>query len=117
MRDQPVTIWFNPSCSKCRGTIEILKDSGVEAEVVEYLDTPPTADEIRDVLAKLKISARDLIRTNEAVYAELRLQDATDDELVDAMAANPILIERPVVVSGDRAVLGRPPERVIDLLA
>jgi arsenate reductase len=116
MDDQPVTIWFNPSCSKCRETMEILRDRGVETDVVEYLQTPPTAAEIRDVLAKLGLSARALVRSREPRYAELDLEDATDDELIDAMAANPILIERPVVITGGRAVIGRPPERVIDLL-
>ena len=116
MTDQPVTIWFNPSCSKCRGTMAILRERGVDADVVEYLQTPPTTDEIRDVLTKLHLNARDLVRTGEAAYAELGLQDATDDELIDAMAANPILIERPVVIAGGRAIIGRPPERVIDLI-
>jgi arsenate reductase len=116
MSDQPVTIWFNPSCSKCRGTIEILRSKDIEPEVVEYLETPPAADEIRGVLVKLKLSPRDLVRTNEPRYAELRLDDADDDELIAAMAANPVLIERPVVISGGRAVIGRPPERVIDLI-
>ena len=116
MGDRPVTIWFNPSCSKCRGTMEILGDRGVRPEVVEYLSTPPTADEIRDVLGLLGVGARGLVRTGEPLYAELGLAGATDDELIDAMAANPILIERPVVISGGRAVIGRPPERVIELL-
>lgn len=116
MQDQPVTIWFNPSCSKCRGTMEILTERGVETDVVEYLQTPPTSDEIRAVLAKLALGPRDLVRTSEPVYAELALDEATDDELVEAMAAHPILIERPVVVAGGKAVIGRPPERVVELL-
>ena len=116
MSDQPITIWFNPSCSKCRGTMDILRERSLDADVVEYLQTPPTADEIRGVLAKLGIGPRELVRTREAVYAELGLAEASDDELIDAMAAHPILIERPVVISGGRAVIGRPPERVIDLL-
>jgi arsenate reductase len=116
MSDQPVTIWFNPSCSKCRGTMQILYTKGIEPDVVEYLETPPSADEIRDVLAKLGLPARELVRTNEPAYAELALADASEDELIEAMAEHPILIERPVVVRGGRAVIGRPPERVIDLL-
>ena len=96
--------------------MEILRTRNIEPEVVAYLDEPPTADEIRDVLAKLKLSPHDLVRTGEPRYAELGLDDATDDELIAAMAANPVLIERPVVISGGRAVIGRPPERVIDLI-
>ena len=95
--------------------MDILKARDVDAAVVEYLQTPPTADEIRDVLLKLQLRPRDLVRSGEDVYAELGLDDATDDELIQAMAANPILIERPVVISGGRAVIGRPPERIIDL--
>jgi arsenate reductase len=116
MSDQPVTIWFNPSCSKCRGTMQILHTKGIDPDVVEYLETPPSADEIRDVLAKLGLPARKLVRTNEPAYAELALADASEDELIEAMAEHPILIERPVVVRGGRAVIGRPSERVIDLL-
>jgi arsenate reductase len=96
--------------------MEILNAKGVAPDVVSYLETPPTADEIRDVLTKLGLPARALVRTNEPAYAELSLADASDDELIDAMAAYPILIERPVVVSGSRAVIGRPPERVVHLL-
>lgn len=116
MAEQPITIWFDPSCSKCRGTMEILGGRGVDTSIVEYLQEPPTAHEIRDVLAKLGIGARDLVRTGEPVYAELGLRTASDDELIEAMATNPILIERPVVISGGRAVIGRPPERVIELI-
>jgi arsenate reductase (glutaredoxin) len=96
--------------------MDILRERDVDTEVVEYLQTPPTADEIRDVLAKLRLGPRDLVRTGERTYAELGLDDATDEELIDAMAANPILIERPVVIVGSRAVIGRPPERVVDLI-
>jgi arsenate reductase (glutaredoxin) len=96
--------------------MDILRDRGVAPDIVEYLQAPPTADEIRDVLAKLQLSARDLVRTGEPVYRELGGDEASDDELIEAMAANPILIERPVVISGGRAVIGRPPERVIELL-
>jgi arsenate reductase (glutaredoxin) len=114
--DQPVTIWFNPSCSKCRGALEILESRGVEPEITRYLDDPPTAEEIRDVLVKLGLGPRDLVRTGEPIYAELGLADATDDELIEAMAANPILIERPVVIKGGRAIIGRPPERIHELV-
>jgi arsenate reductase len=114
--DDDVTIWFNQSCSKCNSALEILHGRGVDPNVVEYLEHPPTADEIRDVLDKLGLRPRDLIRSAEPRYAELGLEDATEAEVIEAMAANPILIERPVVVKGTRAVIGRPPERVVDLL-
>ena len=116
MTDDDVTIWFNQSCSKCESALEVLHGRGIDPNVVEYLEQPPTADEIRDVLGKLGLGPRDLVRKSEPLYAELGLDDAADDELIDAMAANPILIERPVVVKGSRAVIGRPPERVVDVL-
>ena len=116
MTDDDVTIWFNSSCSKCENALEILHGRGIDPNVVEYLEGPPTADEIRDVLGKLGLGPRDLIRAGEPVYAELGLDDATDDELIEAMGANPILIERPIVVKGNRAVIGRPPDRIVDVL-
>lgn len=116
MTDDDVTIWFNQSCSKCESALQILLARGVDPNVVEYLEQPPSADEVRDVLRKLGLGPRDLIRSGERLYAELGLDDAADDELIEAMAAHPILIERPVVVKGGRAVIGRPPERVVDIL-
>lgn len=113
-----VTIWHNPRCSKSRAALQILQDSGVEPEIVEYLRAPPDADTIAKTLRLLGLSPRELMRRNEAPYRELGLDDASisDEQLIAAMATHPILIERPVVVAGRRAVLGRPPERVQDLL-
>lgn len=118
MTDQDVTIWFNPECSTCNNALEILLGRGVDPSVVEYLQTPPTSDEIRDVLRLLGVGPRELIRTKEPLYAELGLDDMrlTDDRLIEAMAQHPILIQRPVLIKGGRAVIGRPPERVIELL-
>ncbi len=113
-----VTIYHNPRCSKSRQTLELLRDRGHEPEVVEYLKTPPDAATIRALLDKLGFdSARDLMRRGESAYKDLGLKDETDeDALVRAMADNPVLIERPVVVAGERARLGRPPEQVLDIL-
>jgi arsenate reductase len=113
-----VTVWFNGRCSKCRTTQGILQERGVDATYVQYLEQTPTKDELRRVLGLLCASSpREIVRTGEAVWKELDLPaDASDDDILDAMVANPILIERPIMIVGDRAVVGRPPERVLDLL-
>jgi arsenate reductase len=112
-----VTIWHNPRCGKSRQGLALLEENGVDADVVKYLDTAPSADEIKEVLKKLGIPARELMRTKEAVYKELGLKEVDDEEqLVKAMAENPKLIERPVVIMGDKAVIGRPPEKIVELL-
>ena len=113
-----VTLWFNPRCSKCRGADELLRDAGVDLDTIHYLDTPPSRDEIVRVLGLLGLDdPRGLMRTGEPVYAELDLAHVEGDALVDAMAANPVLIERPVVIRGGRAVIARPPELLLALLA
>ena len=111
------TIWHNPRCSKSRQTLALLRENGVEPQILRYLDDPPTAETLDHVLELLDMSPRDLIRRREAPYKELGLKDEnkTRQELIDAMVANPKLIERPVVIAGGRAALGRPPESVLDL--
>ena len=110
-------IWHNPRCSKSRQTMDILTENGVEAEVVKYLETTPSVQDITEVLKKLGISARELMRTKEDEYKELNLKDENDEvKLIEAMAAHPKLIERPIVIVGDKAVLGRPPEKVLELI-
>lgn len=117
MSDSDTTVWFNPACSKCRGARELLGERGVEADYVRYLDDTPDRAEIERVMGLLGIDdPRDMMRTGEAVYAELGLADAAAEELIDAMVANPILIERPIVIRGDRAVIARPPEKALELL-
>jgi len=112
-----VTIWHNPRCSKSRETLSLLRDQGIEPEIRLYLRDAPTENEIREALAKLGLSAIDLARQGETRFRELGLDAETgEDTLVAAMAMHPILIERPVVFSGDRAVLGRPPTNVLDLI-
>lgn len=112
-----LTVWFNPSCSKCRTAQGILAERGVEANYVRYLEQTPSRAEIERVLAMLGTDdPRAITRTGEAVYTELGLAGAGRDALLEALVAHPILIERPIVIRGDRAVVARPPERVIELL-
>ena len=112
------TLYHNTRCSKSRGALELLHERGIEPEVVYYLEQPPSVDALRDLVATLGTGARSLLRTGEPEYAELGLGNpALDDEvLLAAMHAHPRLIERPVFVRGGRAVIGRPPERVLELL-
>lgn len=114
-----MTLYHNPRCSKSRGALELLEARGLAPRVVRYLDTPPSAAELRALLAKLGYGARQLLRSGEEEYQTLNLADpALDDEaLIAAMVAHPRLIERPILVVGDKAVVGRPPERVLELLA
>jgi len=112
-----VTIWHNPRCSKSRQGLALLEESGASVNVVKYLQTPPTADDIRRLLKKLGIRARELMRTKEAVYKELDLKNVTDeDKLIEAMAGHPKLIERPVFIMDGKAIIGRPPEKVIEFV-
>jgi arsenate reductase len=117
MSEDTPTVWFNPNCSKCRTVQGILAEKGVDADYVRYLEQTPSRAEIEAVLERLGTDdPRTIMRTGEAVYRELGLAGADRDALLDAMVANPILIERPIVIRGDRAVVGRPPEKVLDLL-
>ena len=110
--------YHNPRCSKSRQALALLQARGIEPELVAYLDTPPSPEALEQLLGKLGIGARELLRKGESEYAELGLGDPALDEatLVEAMAAHPILIERPIFENGERAVIGRPPERVLELL-
>lgn len=112
-----VSIWHNPRCSKSRNAVALLEEKGVEAEIVKYLDTPPSKEELKEMLKMLGISARELMRTKEAIYKELDLKNETDEEkLITAMAENPKLIERPIVIKDGRAAIGRPIEKILELL-
>ncbi len=114
---QKITVWHNPRCSKSRNTVNLLEEKGIKAEVVKYLDTPPTKEEIKEVLKMLGISARELMRTKEAIYKELGLKDVEDEEkLIEAMVEHPKLIERPIVIKDGKAAIGRPIEKVLELL-
>jgi len=112
-----VTIWHNPRCSKSRNALALLEEKGVETEVVKYLDTPPSKKELVDILKVLGIAARELMRTKEDIYKELKLKDETDeDKLIEAMADNPKLIERPIVIKDGKAAIGRPIENILELV-
>jgi len=109
--------YHNPRCSKSRQSLALLRERGIEPEIVLYLDTPPDAATLRTLLRQLGLSARALLRTGEDAYAELGLDnpELDEDALIAAMSAHPRLIERPILVCGERAVIGRPPERVLEL--
>ena len=113
-----VTIYHNQRCSKSRQTLALIEGKGVTPKIVDYLESPPSVQELKAILKKLGLKPRDIVRKGEAVYAELGLKDkdVSDDELLALMAENPILIERPIVVSGDKAAMGRPPEAVLKIL-
>ena len=113
-----VTIYHNPRCSKSRQTLALLQENGVEPDIIQYLDTPPDAATLKSLLGKLGLAPRELMRRKEAAYKANGLNDEALDEdaLIAAMVANPILIERPIVVNGAKAALGRPPEQVLDIL-
>jgi arsenate reductase len=112
-----ITIWHNNRCGKSRDALQILEENGIKPEVVKYLEDTPTAKQIKEVLKKAGIKAHDLIRTGESVYKELyKGKNLSDDEWIEAMVEHPILIERPVVIHGDKAVIARPPERVLEVL-
>lgn len=113
-----VAIYHNPRCSKSRQTLELLRARGIEPEIVLYLDTPPDATTLKGLLRKLGMNARQLLRSGEPEYAAAGLDDPTldDGQIIAAMARHPRLIERPIVVSGARAALGRPPENVLAIL-
>jgi arsenate reductase (glutaredoxin) len=112
-----VTVWFNPRCSKCRTTQGILAEHGVEADYVRYLESAPSRDEIEQVLKMLGTDdPMAIVRTGEDRWKELGLDPSDREKVLDALADNPILIERPIVIRDGRAVVARPPEKVLDLL-
>lgn len=114
---QAIKIWHNPRCSKSREALQIIEDNGFESEVVKYLDSSPSVEEIKDTLKMLEVSARELMRTKEAIYKELNLKEETSEEkLIEAMAQNPKLIERPVLFKDAKAIIGRPSSKIAEFL-
>jgi len=113
-----VTIYHNPRCSKSRQALELLKERGFQPEIVEYLKTSPDRETLERLLKLLHIKPRELLRKNEPEYKQAGLDDAalSDEDLISALIQYPILLERPIVVSGAKAVIGRPPERVFEIL-
>jgi len=112
------TIYHNPRCSKSRETLQLLESRGIKPDVVLYLETPPDAQTLKSLLKKLGLKPRELMRQKETEYKEMGLQDPSlsDEQLIDAMVKCPKLIERPIVVQGKKAALGRPPENVLEIL-
>jgi len=112
------TIYHNPRCSKSRQTLQLLKDHEIEPVVIEYLQSPPSAAELEQILTLLDMEPRDLMRKKEAPYKEHNLSDSalTRSELIAAMIENPILIERPIVTTRNKAAVGRPPENVLEII-
>jgi arsenate reductase (glutaredoxin) len=111
-----VTMYHNPRCNTSRRTLALLRERGVEPEIIEYLKTPPTAAELKKILGQLKMPAARLVRKKEAATAGIDPKALSEDALIAAMVENPIVIERPIVVSGAQAALGRPPEAVLAVL-
>ena len=113
-----VTIYHNPHCSKSRKTLQLLEERGIAPRIIDYQKTPPSAAELKTMLKALGLAPRDLMRKSEPRYAELGLKgrDLDDDALIALMVESPILIERPIVVNGGKAAIGRPPEKVLEIL-
>ena len=113
-----VTIYHNPKCSKSRQTLELLSAKGITPTIIEYIKNPPTVEKLKEILSQLGIAPRDLMREKEDIYKELELGilSLSDKDLIDLMIEHPILIERPIVIANGKAVLGRPPEQVLDIL-
>ena len=112
-------IYHNPRCSKSRQTLSLLEEASIQPDIVLYLDNPPSPDELKEILGQLGIQARELLRKGEQAYRDLNLADnnLTEDQLISAMCEQPKLIERPIVIKGQSAVLGRPPENVLALIS
>lgn len=115
---EPIRIFHNPRCSKSRQTLELLEKQGIEPEIIRYLETPPTEQELSDILDALSLQPRDLMRKGEKEYKELGLDDTSLNrtQLIAAMVATPKLIERPIVLANGKAAVGRPPESVLNIL-
>lgn len=111
-------LYHNPRCSKSREALRLLRERGYDPKLVLYLETPPTAARLKSLLKSLGMEARELLRRSEPIYAQLGLDDEvrTEQDLIRAMVENPVLIERPILVAGAKAVVGRPPERVLDIV-
>jgi arsenate reductase len=117
MSDDEACLYFNPACSNCRTARGLLEERGVPVRIVEYLDEPPTHADLERLMAMLGIDdPRAMIREKEPQYAELGLATASRDAVLDAVVENPILLQRPILIRGDRAVIARPPERLLELL-
>ena len=118
MSNDRLVIYHNPRCSKSRETLQILQHNNLTPMVIEYLDEPPTRQELKEIIGMLGVSARALLRTGEQIYEDAELDNDTlsEDQIIAAICAHPILLQRPIVVSGGRAVIGRPPAKVLQII-
>ena len=119
MSNDKVVIYHNPKCSKSRETLQILQDKNIEPEIIDYLEDPPTAQELKKIIAMLGVSARDLMRSTEPVYTDANLDDdsISENDIIEAICEYPALLQRPIVISQNRAIIGRPPGRVLEIIA
>jgi arsenate reductase len=119
MTTDKTVIYHNPRCSKSRETLQILEDNHLQPDIIEYLEDPPTALELKRIIAMLGISARELLRNTEPVYKEADLDDdsLSEDDILKAICEYPLLMQRPIVICGSRAIIGRPPARVLEIIA
>lgn len=115
---EAITIYHNPNCSKSRASLALLEENEIKPEIIYYLETPPSVDELKQLLQKLNIGLRDILRKSEAEYDELGLDDdsLSDEIILDIVSRHPKLLQRPIVVKGDNAIIGRPPENVLSLI-
>lgn len=117
MSKSSITLYHNPRCSKSRSALALLQEKGIEPVIVEYLKHPPTRADLAELVKKLGMKPEAIVRTGEDIYKEkFKGKTMSDAQWLDALAANPILIERPIAIKGDRAVMGRPPENVLKLV-
>jgi len=114
----PVLIYHNPRCSKSRQTLALLQENKINPEIIDYLNMPPSEDDLIEIIKKLNIPVHNLVRKNEKIYKVVMENnpEPSDSRLIQAMVANPILIQRPIVINGEKAVIGRPPENVLEIL-
>jgi arsenate reductase len=119
MKNVKAVIYHNPKCSKSRETLQILLDHNIEMEIIDYQDDPPTPQELARIIGLLGVSARELMRSTEQVYKDADLDDdsLSDDDIIEAICEYPALLQRPIVISGNKAVIGRPPTRVLEIIA
>jgi arsenate reductase (glutaredoxin) len=117
MKTETIRIYYNPRCSKCRDAVALVQEQGYKTELIKYLETPPTKEALKDIVKKLGIKPLQLVRQGEAIFKqEYAAKTLSDEAWLDAMVAHPVLIERPVVIRGNRAVIARPPEKALDIL-
>ena len=119
MNKNRIVIYHNPDCSKSREALQILEDRNAIPDIVEYLDQPPTRQELKQLIEMLGVTAREVLRTTEQIYEDAKLGDVSlsEEEIIEAICEHPALLQRPIVVAGNRAIIGRPPARVLEIIA